>query len=210
VAAKSNGSSGERSRVRFMLVDFDGSSSDVQLLAQTFANAVKAPQQIVMNAPPAIGNGSISANPALAGNPAVADVVVTPDQVEATSEARLAPSKPQNGSRRKLKTPSVISGLEFTSGAKSLKDYIQEQSPDGHSKRYLAVMQWLKEHRTIGEVGADHIYTCYRALGLTVPDDVLSVLRSLKKQAWVEAGTARGTFRITHIGEGQLSPALKT
>jgi hypothetical protein len=102
----------------------------------------------------------------------------------------------------------LVPELEFNNGDKSLKQYWDEQGdPKEESKRYLVIAQWLKLYRTIEEVGADHVYSAYRAMNLNVPKDVLSVFRSLKKQAWVEPGSKRGRFRITHIGENQLKAA---
>jgi hypothetical protein len=51
MAVKGNNQPNDRSRVRFMLVDVDGTSADVQQLAQILAGAVKAPQTIIMQAP---------------------------------------------------------------------------------------------------------------------------------------------------------------
>ena len=120
---------------------------------------------------------------------------------------RISAAKPHNGAKRKHKTPSIISELEFISGVKPFKEYIEEQTPKDHSKRYLAITQWLKEYRGIAEVGADHVYTCYRFLSMAVPNDILSVFRALKKQGWVETGSEPGLFKINHIGENKLTPA---
>jgi hypothetical protein len=209
VATKNNNRPEERSRVRFMLVAFDGSSSDLQQLASTFASAVRSQQPIVTALPaPAMPNVPALANATpqvVSQNGHQANVVAEEIQTIVHPEgAGDSPTKPPSGTKRKFRTPSIISTLDFTSGRKSLKTYIDEQAPEEHSKRYLAIVQWLKEHRNIGEVGADHIYTCYRALGLTVPDDVLGVLRAIKKQGWVEKGAVSGTYKITHVGEGQL------
>lgn len=119
-------------------------------------------------------------------------------------------SKPQNGAaKKKLRTPQLVSGLEFTSGRKPLTDYVKEIDPKEHSKRYLAIVFWLRQYRDISEVSGDHIYTCYRALGLNVPKDVGSVLRALKSQEWLERGSKDGLYKITHIGENQLTKACE-
>lgn len=197
---------GERTRVRFMLVDFDGSSDDLQQLAQTFAQAVKVPQPILVSAPtPA----ALPAPTPFGGNNRVLDQQAEPPvEVEDSNPPEVVNGvttdpgmKPR---RRKYKTPAVIPDLEFASGEMPLKRYIDEQAPEENSKRYLAIAYWLKEYRDYEEIGADHIYTCYRALGLNVPDDVLSVFRGLKKQGWVIEGSQKGLFKINHIGEGQL------
>jgi hypothetical protein len=212
MANKKDVSPTERSRVRFMLVDFDGPSADLQQLAQTFAHAVKASPPVVVALPPPV-NGPVvaTATPAQqnANTPGLFDEVPDAEVVQANTEEKPAASKTQNGTKRKYKskTPSVISDLEFSSGAKSLKDYIQEQAPTEHTKRYLAITQWLKEFRGITEVGANHIYSCYRDLGMTVPDDITRPLRKLRSQGWVEKGSAPSTFKIMHVGEGKLIQA---
>ena len=54
----------------------------------------------------------------------------------------------------------------------------------------------------------NHIYTCYRFLNMNnLPEDVLSIFRSLKKGAWVVAGSEAGMFKITHVGENKLAQA---
>ncbi len=205
MASKGNSQPGERSKVRFVFVEFDGASGDLQQIAQTLANAVRQ-QPVVVNAPalpPAKPTASLPAGEG--GNPGLFDGDAEIEEEDRPDAPPRPPAaKRSAGVRKKLKTPSPVPGLEFASGAKSLKDYMEEQSPRGNPKKYLAITQWLKEYRAVEEVGADYVYTCYRALGWTVPDDVLSVFRSLKKQAWVEDGSGPGLYKINHIGEGQL------
>ena len=44
-------------------------------------------------------------------------------------------------------------------------------------------------------------------IGLNVPKDVGSIFRALKGQEWVEPGSKAGLYKITHIGENQLTKA---
>jgi hypothetical protein len=80
---------------------------------------------------------------------------------------------------------------------------------EDHGRRYLGITQWFKEHRQTPEIGADHIYTCYKFLGLPVPEDVTVAFRNLKQSGAVAKGSARGLYRITHIGENMLTEARK-
>lgn len=127
----------------------------------------------------------------------------------AIAEAAPTPAPKPQGSKpkRKFKVPVPVEGLEFISGKLPLKQYMEEQAAEEHSKRYLAIAFWLKEYRGFEEIGADHVYSCYRALGWNVPDDVLSVFRGIKAQGWVVEGSKKGLFKINHIGEGQLKKA---
>jgi hypothetical protein len=132
-----------------------------------------------------------------------------PTEEDSDPEPEPPTTKPSNGTKRKLKTPNLISDLDFNSGLKPFKEYIAEINPQDHLRRYLAITQWLKEHHRIAEVGADHVYTCYRFLNLPVPDDMTVAFRNLKRLAWVEKGSTRGMYKITHIGENQLTEARK-
>ncbi len=208
--AKANNQPGdERSRGRIVVLDFDLAQGEISQLAGAIVSALKPPLQVVQALPPAAPK-SLSHQ----SNGEQRELFDHQDQAkvdDALQEAEVVPAlKPQNASRNKgkLRTPVILPDLEFTSGDKSLEAYVTEQAPSEHSKRYLVITQWLKLYRGVNEVGADHIYTCYRYLGLSVPDDVLSTFRALKKQGWVEAAE-RGTFRINHIGEKQLINAAK-
>src|SRR5262249_55124050 len=158
----------ERSRVRFIMVDFDGTSSDLQQLAHTFANAVKAPQPVVALSPPLNGNPAALPQPKPDEQRSLLD---EPADAEPEAEPAAAPAhKAQNGARKKRhRTPNPISDLDLSGGPKPFKEYYEEHAPKDHSKRYLVIAQWLKEYRNIAEIDLDHIYTCYRFLSMVVP-----------------------------------------
>jgi hypothetical protein len=215
VAHKNSNAYGERTRARIMLADFDGSSADFQHLVQAIGHAVKGSSPVIMTVqalPVANGPTATLAAPTRQNGdgPTAFDhgPVEEPEvQVEPQVEASPAPPKSQNGAKRKHKTPPLVEGLECTSGSKPLKDYLNAVGPDGHAMRYLAITQWLKEHRNFEEVGASHIYTCYKFLDMTVPPDVLGVFRGLKKRDCVQQGSADGLYKITLVGENQLTKA---
>jgi hypothetical protein len=210
----------ERTRMRFVLLDLDGTTNDIQTLAQSIVQAVKSNQPIMAPARP------VQALPPTAPTNGVKPTVVAPtlfdgvneeDEPEAEGVEVVVPTAPptlqngsngpKNGSKKKMRTPQLVSTLEFTSGEKTLTDYLNEVKPGGNSKRYLAITQWLHKYRGIAEVSGDHIYTAFRFLEMNVPKDVLSVFRALKAQEWVEPGKETGTFKVTHIGENQLNKA---
>jgi hypothetical protein len=208
VANKGNAQSGDKNRFRVLLIEGDVLPGELQVFAQTLVAAIRptAPAPL----PPRAAPSAIPAPKPPAEEASLFTRVVSEDVPDAESELAPQPPapKPQNGAaKKKLRTPQPVPGLEFASGTKSLKDYLEEQQPDGDAKRYLAMTWWLREYRQIAEVGADHIYSCYRAMNWNVPDDVLSVFRYLKRQAWVERGSGPGLYRINHIGEGQLRKA---
>ena len=200
----------DRMRARFVLCEVEGSSQEIQNAAQAFAQVMKSSQPTVVYLPPP--QESVRALPPAAqpnGHAAAPPNEAVPEPVPAPAEATAPQSRPQNGGKKKFRTPVLVPNLETTSGPKSLQAYIEEQAPKDHSKRYLAIAYWLRQYRNASEINTDHVFTCYRALKLNVPHDVGSVLRKLKVQAWMETGSARGMFKLTHIGENQLIPEKK-
>lgn len=203
---RSKGSSptGEKSRFRFVLVEGEVAPGELQMFAQTFAAALKPPQQqngvqahqAAITTPPALPRPQVE-QPSLFDEGPAEDEVPEPGSLPA--------AKSHTGVKKKLRTPQLVSELEFTSGPKSLEEYIHEIDPKEHSRRYLALTYWLRQYRNCPEVSGDHIYSCYRALGLHVPRDVGSVFRALKRQEWVEPGSKTGCYKITHIGENLLT-----
>jgi len=182
-------------------VEGEVAPGELQMFAQTLAAAIRQPPQ-TSQVP---SNGAITAPPKpQAEQPDLFNDIEPEIEAEPEGESPLPP-KPQNGSKKKLRTPQLVSGLEFKSGEKSLEDYIREIDPKEHSKRYLAITYWLRQYRNLAEVSGDHVYTCYRSLGLNVPKDVGSIFRALKSQEWVEPGSKGGFYKITHIGENQLT-----
>ena len=209
-----NNQSAERSRVRVIIAEAEGTSAEIQQLIVSVATALR-PQQVVVypqQFPAAANPAALNGTPKLAERANLfddfPDAESVPVPAEVVPPTVVTPSpKPQNGTKRKYRSLSPIPGLEFTSGAKPLKGYIDEQAPEEHSKRYLAILFWLREYRSIAESGGNHIFSCYKALNLNPPDDALSIFRSLKKQGWVMTGSKPGLFKLHSIGEGQLKKA---
>jgi len=177
-----------------MLVDFDGSSTDLHQLAQTFANAVKVSNPVPALPAPAVTPALPHQNGVAPPSDIVDAEVVPPPP---------SPPKPANGGKKTFKIPKVVEDLEFTS-SKPLKEFVEEVGADSDADRYLAIAQWLKVHRKVEAVDADHIYSCFLHINKNLPDDVLSVFRALKQRGSV-VGAGRGKYKITHIGEGQLN-----
>lgn len=206
MANKGNSSPGEKSRFRFILLEGDVAPGELQQFAQAVAAAIRpaAPAAIGPRHPPA----ALAAPKPPAEEPNLFSEYAPDGEFNDQQEFVPAPApapKPSSGAKRVYKSPSVLEDLDLTSGDTPFKTYIDGMSIDGHSTRYLAITRWLKQFRGIQEVGADHIYTCYRFLEMNVPEDVLSIFRSLKKHAWVVAGSEAGKFKITHVGENKLS-----
>lgn len=188
----------QKGKVKFRLVEFelDGSDATLQESLRNIASAMVRS-----------GNGTATrALPTTHSKPepdGEATVETAEEEVvEASSEQRngelFAPVRPRP---RKPPTPHVVD-IDLTSGPVPLKAFCTEKHPSSETERYLVIAMWLKEHRHIADVDMHHIYTCYRHMGWSTPDDPVQPLRDLKrKRGCFNKGQARGSYSINHIGE---------
>lgn len=190
---------GTKGRVKFRVIEFELDGGDTALLeslrsiAATFGGRLKvAPVKML----PSPASGAAQTEPE-----------VDPESDDAASVGAASENPPDRPVRtlRTFKSPNVITDLDLESGV-PLKSFCEGKKPDGDWKRYLVICAWLKEQRGIDDVGIDHIYTCYRAMGWHPRKDVAQPLREMKsKQGWFAKGKQRGTYAINHIGLAEVA-----
>lgn len=204
-AKNSNKTEVEKTKIRFIMLEAEGDASDLQQIAQAITNAVRPSFVQVAPASTTTSVNRIASqkNIELPDNtlPFMQD-----DELEAV-EPQSVPKRPPSGSTKKrtLPTPSVIDDLDLNNAEIPFKKYHQDKNPTNHNKRYLVIAAWLKHYRQIDEIGTDHIYTCYRTIGLNVVPDVGGPFRSCKSQGWFSPGSQRGLYAINHVGLNEVN-----
>jgi hypothetical protein len=186
-----NWKSGGTSRIRFVMVDAEIAEGDVGSITQAIQNALRGPapaaiQRIPGPAKPVETNGASASEQE-------PEFEHETEVVEPVAEARRA-----RGPRKPAKAPKVID-IDMKSDV-SLATFAQGKDAGSHHKRYMIAAAWLKEHRGIDAVNADHIYTCYKSMkwSANVPD-FAQPLRELKFKNYFDQ-PARGMYAINHIG----------
>ena len=107
--------------------------------------------------------------------------------------------------QRSYRSPEILTDLDLTAGKISLKAFLEEKKVgENDSKRTLAAAVWLKQNRGIVDIGADHLFTCYRHMGWTTAKDVMASVRGLKKLSCFSKGKEPGTYAVNHIGENRV------
>ena len=197
--AKSYKDAETKGRVKFRIIEFelDGNDSTLQESLRSLATAIQG------------RNSGLPTKRMLNGTPSgTSDAVIPPSEGEdSESETDVSdesreqePAERQSNPRgpRSYKEPQILQiRSRYTAVAEISLD---AKNPEADAERYLLIAAWLKEARNIAEVGGDHIYTCYRAMGFYPPKDAVQPLRDMKKQGWFVKGAAKGTYTINHIG----------
>lgn len=111
--------------------------------------------------------------------------------------------------RRRLRSPQVLD-LDLTAGDMPLKRFLEPHESVGVKKQYLLAAYWLKTYRSLADVTADHIHTCFKHMQWATPRSASQPLRDMKsRDQWFHKGEGRGTYTLNHVGENIVQELLK-
>src|SRR5258708_25990617 len=196
-----------RIKFRYMEFDMDGGTDALAEGLKSLASAISRGTPVAvpsrtLSAPKATPTSTAVESPqeelrfpseetdSLAGNEETASAS------PASSEVAERP-KP----RRTPRTPNVLNNLDIKTGQISLAEFVEQKKPQSVHDKYAVIAAWLKENRDLPEITGDHIYTCFRLLNWSSPDDVDQVLREIKHaKKWFEKGDGKGAYKINIVG----------
>ena len=195
--AKANPPKSGSAKIRFVMLEADIVDGDLDQITQAIQNAFR-PNTVVQYKVAPQEKAALSA-PILEQELPEADLVETNDD-EGRTPSRANGSSPSRSSKpRKVKTPTVLE-LDLKSEP-TWQDFAKEHDPQTDFDRFLTVALWLKEARSIAAVTADHVYTCYRAIGWSTSiADFAKPLRNLRDRQFMNTGPTPGEYAINHLG----------
>lgn len=205
----------ENAKVKLRLIEFEvegGNSAIVESL-RTMATALTRQKQPGPRAlaAPSVGNGEKSEEPSPQGEIdfGLSDEA-SPEPIANAAEGSSRTTRPR--APRKAPVAPALIEIDIKTGKPPLAEFVQlVGSPESDWHRYLAIAYWLKRHYTpsVEAVTASHIYTCYRLLDWTAPNDVSMPLRdTTRKQQWFKKEVAG--YVITLLGENEIQKTLKS
>jgi hypothetical protein len=201
----------DKAEVEFVYLKVKGGSNALQEAVRTFANTLtrSQPTRAVLPAPATPSRRVPAANdpepveeqqPSLFGRDAASDV-----DVDATAEevGTPRPARPRVVKARPI--PEIIADLDVTTGEVPLAAFIEKKNPETVFEKYLVIAYWLREYRSIPSVTVNHMFTCYRGLKWTPPNDPGSALRDLsKKKRQLMTGDGNGNYTLTILGSNEV------
>jgi hypothetical protein len=176
------------------MVDAEIAEGEIGPITQAIQNALRGPAPVTIQR-----LASPSASKSVAQD---ADGATPEPDLEVVQDGEIVDAAPETPRQRVPRkpgpTPNIID-IEMNNGM-SLASFAQSRDSKSHHKRFLIAAAWLKEHRNIDPVSADHIYTCYRSIGwpANIPD-FARPLRELKFRKFFTQ-PERGLYAINHIG----------
>lgn len=96
---------------------------------------------------------------------------------------------------------SLIASLNLVSkGSMSLKDYFNQFVTKNNFENNIVILNYLKNEMKEDNVGVNHVYTCYKNLGIKVPSIKQSLFDTRHRKGWIDTSNIED-LKITVAGE---------
>ncbi|WP_439473700.1 hypothetical protein [Algoriphagus formosus] len=126
-----------------------------------------------------------------------------------SKEPKISKPKSKTTSTRSNKSGSsqsysLVTSLNLVSaGSKSLKDFFAEYDAKNNFDYNIIILYYLKNELTDIEVSVNHIYTCYKHLGLKVPNITQSLRDTKNRKGWIDTSNS-DDLKVTIAGENYI------
>jgi hypothetical protein len=98
------------------------------------------------------------------------------------------------------KEPKYLTDFDFKpSGQKSLKEYYNEFLAKTNYDRNLIFLYYLQEILKINDITIDHIYSCYREVGLKIPSFPQTLIDTTANKGWITTANT-SDLKVTRAG----------
>lgn len=110
---------------------------------------------------------------------------------------------------KKVHSYQIIPSLNLKpSGKKSLEDFYLEHPVNSNFEYNLLFIYYLEKVLNEKFINIDHIYTCYKALNIKVPNIYQSIADTKKRKGWIDSSNMND-LKISIAGENYLEHTLK-
>jgi len=116
-----------------------------------------------------------------------------------------------NGKKNKssLQSYNLITSLNLApKDKKSLKDFFKEYNAKSNFEYNIVILTYLITEIHENNVGVNHLYTCYKHLGLKVPNIKQSLVDTKKRKGWIDSSNSED-LKITVSGENFMDHEIE-
>lgn len=133
------------------------------------------------------------------------EIIEIESNKETVAETTLLTEKPKKKKNNNGKTVSLISSLNLNpSDKKHLRDFYKEFSISSYMENNLLFIYYLDKILNEENISPNHIYTCYKHLGLKVPNSIYQSLLDTKgRKGWIDTSNINN-IKTSISGENYL------
>lgn len=127
-----------------------------------------------------------------------------------SSVEKTSPPPAKKGKARKTGQPTINKNLNlYAEGANpSLKDFMAGYNTPSNQARNLLFVYYLKELKELDNVGADEVFTCYKHMGLKIPNIPQGLRDTAYLKGWLDT-SASDDVTVTIAGQNAVSHELR-
>ena len=185
-----------KARVRIFYADVEAGDEATERvlhsLATAFARAMQPPQRQVVRALPQAVAGTGTKQPIEQGN--LFDDAGQPaedaEEADFIDEAPLEERTQKKPSgKRKPPTYTIVKDLNLQpEGKSSLREFFAEKRPGDQQEQFAVILYYLCNVIEVSNIGANHIFTGFKDVGVRSPLDILSLARKVAhRKGWVDS-----------------------
>jgi hypothetical protein len=187
------------------LIEVEGSEAFILELYSDFKERISHPAPLAIQSSKAvIGESSDSVEPeTLETYKAAAAPKASPAPNVATKTAATNGARKPKRSRKE--EPKLLTDLDLNQGKLGrLKEFHAKYAPKTNMEQNVIFTYFLKDGLGLDEISEDHLFTCYRTVGIKIPKALRqSVLDTAQTRGWVDTD-ATGLIRLTTVGRNHI------
>lgn len=185
------------------LIEVEGSEAFILELYGDFKDRISQSALGVTQPPQPLVQPTQTVDPAAAEIPqvSVAKASMALKPVAAVASRKLKRSKKEE--------PKLLTDLDLNHGTLGrLKDFHAKYALKTNMEHNLVFAYFLKDGMGLEEIGEDHLFTCYRTVGIKIPRALRqSVLDTAQTKGWIDTD-ATGLIRLTTVGRNHIEHDL--
>ncbi|AZD66021.1 hypothetical protein SAMN04489802_4371 [Pseudomonas chlororaphis] len=185
------------------LIEVEGSEAFILELYGDFKDRISKPALSTTQPPQ-----PLLPSPELVNSESVETPQVSATKASAAPKpvAAAASRKPK---RSKKEEPKLLTDLDLNQGTLGrLKDFHAKYALKTNMEHNLVFAYFLKDGLGLEEVGEDHLFTCYRTVGIKIPRALRqSVLDTAQTKGWIDTD-ATGLIWLTTVGRNHIEHDL--
>ncbi len=106
--------------------------------------------------------------------------------------------------KKAQRTPKLLTDLNLRpKGKTSLKDFYAKYEIKTNFERVVTFVYYLKSELQIENIGIDHIYTCYKEVGVKIPNIYQNLIDTKNRKGWIDTSNT-DSIKLTIQGENYI------
>lgn len=200
----------DKAKVRVIFAEVEGNNESVQEALRTMVSAMSRPVRVISEQKlPSLPEAQRDIEPESVDE---VDASLREDESQGDADDAAVGRKPRGSGKKTDRNAglNLVPDLDFRpAGKQALREFIEEKSPANDIEAVLAVVYYMQHTIGLPKIGASHVLTALKAVGIAVPVDLKQTIRNIKKsKMWlnfVDLDEIRATTQGDNFVEHEMN-----